>query len=114
VADEHHDALVAKFQHYHLTSDDELPFAGGMRFPRLAHLMTILTEMAHSNADSERVFSMCCKIDTDARSQLGTDTLHALLSCKISMDEPCYAFQADSYLLKSAKSATRNYVKDHQ
>ncbi|KAK2187492.1 hypothetical protein NP493_163g01049 [Ridgeia piscesae] len=134
VADEHHDALVAEFQDYQLSPDDELPlytsdsrvdtfwaemakqktFAGGMRFPHLAHLMTTLSVIAHSNADSERVFSICRKIDTDARSQLGNDTLRALLSCKINMDEPYYAFHPDSDLLKSAKSATWNYVKDHQ
>ena len=116
VADEHHDTLVAEFQDYQLYPDDELPlytsdsrvdtfwaemakqktFAGGMRFPHLAHLMTTLSVIAHSNADSERVFSMCRKIDTDARSQLGNDTLRALLN----MDEPCYAFQPDSDLLK--------------
>jgi len=68
-------------------------FAGGMHFPHLGYLMTALSVIAHNNADSERGFSVCRKIDTDARSQLGNDTLYALLSCKINMDEPCYAFQ---------------------
>ncbi|KAK2166898.1 hypothetical protein NP493_1299g00004 [Ridgeia piscesae] len=110
VADEHHDALVAEFQDYQLSADDELPlytadsrvdtfwadmakkktFAGAMRFTHLAHLITTLSVIAHSNAHSERVFSMCHKINTDARSQLGNDTLRALLSCKINMGEPCY------------------------
>ena len=38
------------------------------------------------NADSERVFSMTIvkKIDTDSRSDLGQDTICALLSCKIN------------------------------
>jgi len=87
VADEAHDTLVAEFQDYQLTPDCELPlssadsrvdmfwaemakkktFAGGMRFPHLAHLMTTLSVIAHSNDDSERVFSMCRKVDTDAR-----------------------------------------------
>ena len=107
MADEHHDALVAEFQDYQLTPDDELPlysadnrvntfwaemakktFAGGMRFPHLAHLMTALSLIAHSNAASERVFFMYCKIVTDIRPQLSNDTLYALLSCKINMDEP--------------------------
>ena len=134
VADEDHHALVAEFQDYQLSPEDELPvytahsrvdtfwaemgkkktFAGGVRFPHLARVMTTMSVIAHSNADSERVFSMCRKIDTDARSQLGNDTLRALLSCKINTDEPCYEFRPDSDLLKSAKSATWNYVKDHQ
>ena len=78
---------VAEFQDYQLSPDDELPlytadssvdmfwadmakkktFAGAMRFTHLAHLMTTLSVIAHSNADSERVFFMCHKIDTDAR-----------------------------------------------
>ena len=134
VADEHHDALVAEFQDYQLSPDDELPlytadsrvdtfwaemakkkpFAGGVCFPHLAHVMTTLSVIAQSNVDSERVLSMCRKIDTEARTQLGNDTLRALLSCKINTDERCYAFQPDSDLLKSAKCATWNYVKDHQ
>ena len=61
-----------------------------------------------------RVFSMCLKIDTDSRSQLGNDTLHALLSCKINTDDPCYSFVPEKDLLKSAKVATWDYVKDHQ
>jgi len=60
-------------------------FAGGMRFPGLAHLVTTLWMITHSNADSERVFFTRRKIDTDARSQLGNNTLQALLSCKINM-----------------------------
>ena len=86
--DEHHDTLVAEFQDYLLTSDDKLlfyfadsrvdtfwgemakkkTFSGGMHFPHLAQLTTTLSVIPHGNADSERVFSMCLKIDTDARS----------------------------------------------
>jgi len=33
-------------------------FAGGMCFPHLAHLMTTLSVITHSNADSERVFEL--------------------------------------------------------
>jgi len=89
-------------------------FYGAMRFPHLAHLVTTLSVIAHSNADSERMFSMCLKIDTDPRSQLcnqRTTICTLFLQCKINIDEPCYAFQVDSDLLKSSKSATWNYVK---
>ena len=128
------DALVVEFQEYQLSAERELPaytsdtrtdsfwaqmgklktFSGEPRFPLLGHLMTTLSVIAHSNADSERVFSMCRKIDTDARSQLGNDTLRALLSCKINTDEPCYAFVPDADLLKCAKKATWDYVREHQ
>ena len=76
--------------------------------------MTTLSVIAHSNADSERVFSMVRKIDTDSRSQLGNDTLRALLSVKINTDDPCYAFVPDKELLKTAKVATWKYVQEHQ
>ena len=68
---------IAEFQDYQLTPDDELPlysadsrvntfwaqmakktFAGGIRFPYLAHLMTTLPVIAHSNSDSERIISI--------------------------------------------------------
>ena len=62
-------------------------FVGAVRFPLLTRVMTKLSVIAHSNnADSERVFSMVRKVDTDSRSQLGNDTLRALLSCKINTD----------------------------
>ena len=121
VADGHRDALVDEFQDYPLTPDDELPlysadsgvdtfwaemakktFSGGIRFPHLAHFTTTLSVIAHSNANSERVFATCRKIDTDPRSRLSNDTLHAKSKWMIGA------------MLKSAKSATRNHVKDHQ
>ena len=87
---------------------------GALQFPLLARLMTTLSVIAHSNAGSECVFSMYRKIDTDSRSQLGNNTLHALLSCKIKTDNPCYSFVPEKDLLKLAKVATWDYVKDHQ
>ena len=119
VADEHHAALVAEFQDYQLTPDDVLDRDGKEDICWWSALSTFNasydnTVIAYSNVDSEWVFSMCRKIDTDTRSQLGNNNMHAILSCKISMDELCYAFQPDSNLLKSVKSATWNYAKDHQ
>ena len=49
-----------------------------MHFQYLTHFMKTLSVIAHSNAGSERVFSVCRKIDTDAPSQLCNDTLHAV------------------------------------
>ena len=89
-------------------------FVGAVRFPLLTRVMTALSVIAHNNTVSERVFSMVRKIDTDSRSQLGSDTLRALLSCKINTDDPCYAFVPDKDLCKAAKVATWNYVREHQ
>jgi len=58
----------------------------------------LIPEIAYGNADSERVFSMVRKIDTDSHSQFGNNILRALLSCKINTDEPCYAFAPDKHL----------------
>ena len=71
--------------------------------------------LPNSNADSKRVFSitMVKKIDTDSRFDLGQDTLCALLSCKINIEDNCYQFQPPAELLKSTKSATWDYVKAH-
>ena len=60
------------------------------------------------------MFSMCRKIDTDSQSQLGNNTLRALLSCKINTDNSCYSFVPEKDLLKSAKVETWDYVKVHQ
>ena len=73
---------------------------GAVRFLLLACLMTTLSVIAHSNAGSERMFLMCRNIDTDSRSQLGNNTLRALLSCKIKTDDPCYSFVPEKDLLK--------------
>jgi len=85
-----------------------------VRFPLLTRVMTTLSVIAHRNTDSDRVFSMVRKIDTDSRSQLGNDTLRALLSCKIHTDDPCYAFLPDKDLCKAANVATWNYLREHQ
>jgi len=134
VADHEIEHLVEEFQDYQLSPDDNLPavmsdsrvdtfwaemgrkktFVWAVRFPLLTCVMTTLSVIADSNADSERVFSMVRKIDTDSRSQLGNDTLRALLSCKINTDDPCYAFVPDKDLFKAAKLATWNYVREHQ
>ena len=134
VAETELSCLAEEFQDYQLSPDDDLPavtcdsrvdtfwaeigrkktFVGAVRFPLLTRVMTTMSVIAHSNADSERVFSMVRKIDTESRSQLGNDTLRALLSCKINTDDPCYAFVPDKDLCKAAKVATWEYVREHQ
>ena len=134
MADDEIEYLVEQLQGYQLSPDDDLPpvtsdsrvdtfcvetgrkktFVGAVRFPLLTRVMTKLSVIAHSNADSECVFSMVRKIVTDSRSQLVNDTLRALLSCKINTDDPCYAFVRDKDICNVAKVATWNYVREHQ
>ena len=88
VADYEIEHLVEEFQDYQLSPDDDLPavtsdsrvdtfwadmgrkktFVGTVRFPLLTRVMTTLSVISHSNDDSERVFLMVRKIDTDSRS----------------------------------------------
>jgi len=118
VADDEIEHLMEEFQDYQLSLDDDLPavksdshvnmfwaemgrkkiFVGAVRFPLLSHVMTTLSLNAHSNADSECVFSVVRKIDTDSCSQLSNDTLQFLLSCKINTNDPCHAFVPDKDL----------------
>ena len=59
------------------------------RFSQLARLMKALLCIPHSNASSERTFSMVKKIVTENRTSLNnTGTLCALLSCKINFTKP--------------------------
>ena len=84
----YHFAHSAEFLDYQLSGESEFPayttdistdnlwaqigklktFSGEPRFPLLGRLRTTLSVIAHSNADSEWVFSLCRKIDTDSRS----------------------------------------------
>ena len=65
------------------------------------------------NAGSERTFSMVRKIDTEFRSELGHDTICALLSVKNSYQKPS-EFNPSQSLLRTAKSATYMYNKQHK
>ncbi|KAK2141929.1 hypothetical protein LSH36_1015g00014 [Paralvinella palmiformis] len=121
VADDEIEHLVEEFQDDlpAFTSDSRVDtlwaemgrkkiFVGAVWFPLLTHVMTTPSVIAHSNADSERVFSMVRKIDTDSRSQLGNDTLRALLSCKINKDDTYYAFVSYKDLCKAAKDTRQD------
>ena len=138
IPQDQHAAREEEFVDYQLCEDSELPkydikdpqfnsvdqfwgamsalktATGAIRFPLLSTVMTTLSALAHSNADSERVFSMCRKIHTEQRSELGNDTMKGLLSSKINTDNPCYKFKPTASLLKSAKSVTWDYVREHQ
>ena len=87
-----------------------------VRYPLPTRVMTMLSVIALAtptvNVCSQ--ISMVRKIDTDSRSQLGNDTLCALLSCNVNTDDPCYAFVPYKDLCKAAKVATWNYVGEHQ
>ena len=87
--------------------------AGEPRFPHLSRLMTTLLVVPAGNASSERVFSQVRKIATNFRSELGRDTLCALLSVKWNVDDSATSFTCSAKLVRSAKSATYRYNQGH-
>ena len=86
---------------------------GELRFPNLTNLFKCLLSLPHSNADTERVFSIVRKILTEQRSQLEQSTLCALIGCKLNSSHSCYQLETQDDLIKSAKHATMEYNRAH-
>uniref|UniRef100_H3A7F3 HAT C-terminal dimerisation domain-containing protein n=1 Tax=Latimeria chalumnae TaxID=7897 RepID=H3A7F3_LATCH len=123
------DKLIEEFTDYQLTEPGELPSkekldlywgkvsqmkaAGEPRFPTLSSLMKTLLVIPHSNASSERTFSMIRQIDTDFRGDLGKDTIHSLLSCKINNDRCCHDTMLSTKALRDCKSPIWSYNQNH-
>ena len=85
--------------------------------PRLSTLMMALMSVPHSNASSERLFSMLKKVFNDERSQLGQETLTSLLSVKVNTQGCCHDTQYDNKLLISIKQAAmthNNHYKEKE
>ena len=83
--------------------------AGERIFSNLTALMKSLLCIPHSNASSERTFSMVRKIATESRTSLHNDTVCALLSCKLNCDRIAAGFKPSKVQLNAAKKATRKY-----
>ncbi|XP_054601663.1 uncharacterized protein [Nothobranchius furzeri] len=116
------DRLREELIDYQVTDSKQLPqednidrFWGllgkDVRFSELPRLMKALLCIPHSNASSERVFSMVRKIVTENRMSLDNSTVCALLSCKINHSGPAYKYTPSKKVLKNAKSATHLYNK---
>ncbi len=65
---------------------------GEPRFPTLAKVMVAVLSLPHSNADCERSFSVVRKVHTECRQSMNSDTLTALLQCKMNVDTACHQF----------------------
>jgi hypothetical protein len=87
---------------------------GNFRFPNLVNLAKCLIALPHSNADTERVFSIVRKIVTDYRTELDQSTLCALVACKLNDDSKCFKLDTPTDLLQTAKSSTSDYNKEHK
>lgn len=115
------DKLRGEFTDYQVTDSKKLPqekrvdrFWGLIgrnetRFSELARLMKALLCIPHSNASSERSFSMVKKIVTENRMSMNNSTLCSLLSCKINHTGLVSKYTPSKRALRAAKSATYNY-----
>ena len=115
------DKLREEFTEFQLTDRKDLPqedsidqfwgLLGKDRYSELPRLMKALLSIPHSNASSERVFSMVRKIVTENRMSLDNTTVSALLSCKINYSGPVHKYTPSKTVLRNAKSATNLYNK---
>ena len=78
--------------------------------------MTGIMAIAHSNADSERLFSVVRKNHTEFRSSMATQTLSSLMFVKSRIitnesQSQCFSITVDDALLARAKSATTEVLQ---
>ena len=73
-------------------SDLKLAFGSSKRFPNLCNLAKGCLVLPVSNAEVERVFSLLKKIQTEFRSDLGSDIINSLICCKQNTDFTCVNF----------------------
>jgi hypothetical protein len=62
------------------------------RYPNLSKLALACVVLPNSNADSERIFSMLKKIQTEHRSKLTNDTICSLICAKQNQNMECYEY----------------------
>lgn len=81
--------------------------------PHVTPLMRAILCIPHSNASSERVFSMLKKIHTDMRNELSQDSINSLLSTKINYPSCCHEAELSNSLLTQLKQSTKTYNMRH-
>lgn len=82
-------------------------------YPLLSRVMQAIMTWPHSNASSERMFSMLKKVSTEQRSNLCPDTVRCLLSFKQNNLACCVGQTYDDDRLKALKKATTEYNNEH-
>ncbi|XP_056003345.1 uncharacterized protein LOC125662754 isoform X2 [Ostrea edulis] len=102
------DADTTLNQFWNTMGNLKLP-SGQKQFQLLHQLSKIVLTLPHSNADTERTFSMLKKIQTDSRESLADKTIHSLLSVKINNPEECHQYKPEPELVRAAKSACALY-----
>ena len=82
---------------------------GEIKYPLLSILMKSILSVPHSNADSERIFSMVKKNHTEFRASMNVKTLSSLVINKvklISNGKSCFDQQFSNSVITKAKKAT--------
>ena len=72
----------------------------------LACVMLGILSIFHSNADSERIFSMVRKVRTESRASMSVPTLEALLINKMG-----FGVQLTDSVLTKCKKATVDFLR---
>nr|XP_006012448.1 PREDICTED: uncharacterized protein LOC102367469 [Latimeria chalumnae] len=91
-----------------------MDISGDKKYPILAKLAKAILVLLHNSADVERLFSQMTLVKTQLRNRLNNDTLEDILSVKVNTDYCCYKTKPCAKLLKKAKSATYDYLKQLQ
>jgi len=55
------------------------------KYPKLRSLLNTIRSFPHSNADSERIFSLLTNIKTNKRNRLSAATVNATCACKSAL-----------------------------
>ncbi|XP_061191661.1 uncharacterized protein LOC133199855 [Saccostrea echinata] len=82
---------------------------GQKQFQHLYNLSKNVLTLPHSNADTERVFSVLKKIQSDSRDNLADKTIHSLLSSKINNPIECHQYKPEPEVVKVARTACALY-----
>ncbi|XP_045208611.2 uncharacterized protein LOC123560483 [Mercenaria mercenaria] len=85
---------------------------GSRRFKLLPELAFVVLTLPHSNAETERCFSTCRKIQTDSRGNLSNNSVNALLSIKLNTRVECFNVRPSEKLLTMAKKACVSYNEE--
>ncbi len=84
------------------------PVSGRARFSLLSQVAKLVLTLPHSNADSERVFSIIRQLEGTLTS------LVAVPACKARHKATaCFKFQPPKDVVKRSKSVTYEYNKEH-
>ena len=85
---------------------------GARPFAKLAQVMLGILSIFHSNADSERIFSLVRKVKTELKGNMKIETLNNITTHKVlerACDVPCYNYHPQADLLKRCKGATERH-----